>query len=579
MNQKKHLNSVNALFKSLFSEIEKYKLAGMVLPLAVGQALYIFLPIALGLIVDGVFITRNLKIEWLLLFPALWGLAYVFFAISRFFTSIITQDVRNLSKASIFQYLIELPNSVYINRGAGKVESLMQEVSFTSRYLFSESLPFFIRVFTSLLTSFLILFYSSPWLGLLFMLWSILYIPVSYLISKRSVHHVSHSLISSTNVSAWTVDVIENHELIPAFGTSNYEIANFKKLLGQEKDAYLHAQQSLDRADLWQQLLQLLLVFGMILFVILKPGNIATSTADMVALFTMMLIVTSQIRDFGRGLLASFEIKERMKTALSQLSLFQDPLRQDASTSKKTPSSYSIQFTQVCFDYGAKQALRDITFSIKENEKIGIVGYSGAGKSTLIRLLKKGYQARSGTITLGSLPLQEIEPKFLTETISEVSQTIPLFHRSIRENVAYGCPEVSDDKIWHILERAQLADYVKTLPDGLNTIIGVKGSKLSGGERARLAIARAFLKDSKIIILDEATASLDSESESLLQKGLEDLIKDRTVIAIAHRWSTLRSMDRILFLENGQIVADGAHEHLLHTNAAYKKMWEIQAQV
>lgn len=221
-------------------------------------------------------------------------------------------------------------------------------------------------------------------------------------------------------------------------------------------------------------------------------------------------------------------------------------------------------------------ALHHVTLSIKENERIGIIGYSGAGKSTLVKILRGFYQPTSGKVYFGNNGINEIDPKFLAENISEVSQTIPLFHRSIRENVAYGGGEKTDDEIWEILRLAQMADYVKKLPNGINTIIGVKGSKLSGGERARLAIARAFLKDSKIIILDEATAALDSESEALLQKGLEKLMANRTVIAIAHRLATLRSMDRILLMEKGEIIADGSHDHLFKTNELYKKLCNMQ---
>ncbi|MGK5593743.1 MAG: ABC transporter ATP-binding protein, partial [Parachlamydiaceae bacterium] len=251
--------------------------------------------------------------------------------------------------------------------------------------------------------------------------------------------------------------------------------------------------------------------------------------------------------------------------------------RSNIEQGTKIPSSYNIQFDNVSFVYNTKhQALDHVTFNIKENEKIGVIGYSGAGKSTLIKILRGFYKATSGKVYLGNICLNEIDPKFLAENISEVSQTIPLFHRSIRENVAYGCSEVEDDKIWQILELAQLSDYVKKLPNGLDTIIGVRGSRLSGGEKARLAIARAFLKNSKIIILDEATAALDSESEALLQTGLEELMSNRTVIAIAHRLATLRAMDRILMLEKGQLVADGCHDELMHINSSYQNLWNKQ---
>lgn len=580
MNQSDLPESEFKFVKSLFFKIEIRKLFGVTFSLILGQALYIFLPALLGFLIDGIFVKGSWNISWLFLFPVVWSLSHGFVAISRFFTSSITQDVRKFSKEFIFNYLIGLSNSVYANKGAGEVESLMQEVSFNSRYIFAESFPFFIRIFVSVIVSVLILSYSSFWLGLLFTVWLLLYVPISYTIAKGAINHVSKSLISSAEVSASTVDIIENHELIPAFGTEKFEITKFQQLLEKEWKAYIDAQLGIDKADLWQHFLQLLLPFGMVLFIIFTHSYLRMSPGDIVALFTVTLIVTAQIRDFGRGVLAFFEVKERMKTALQQLIAFQKFSQQNFERRIQIPTSYDIKFEKVGFIYDTDHiALQNVTLSIKENEKIGIIGYSGAGKSTLMKLLRGFYTATSGKVYLGGICLKEIKPKFLAENISEVSQTIPLFHRSIRENVAYGCDEVADDKIWQILERAQFADYVKKLPNGLDTIIGVKGSKLSGGERARLAIARAFLKNSKIIILDEATASLDSESESLLQKGLEKLMVGRTVIAIAHRLSTLRSMDRILMFEKGQIIADGFHDDLLQTSEFYKRLWNMQVLV
>jgi len=578
MNQLNLPESELKFIRSLFLKIEKYKLFGVAFSLIIGQSLYIFLPALLGFLVDGIFVKRNLSITWLFLFPIIWSLSHVFTAISRFFTSTITQDVRKLSKELIFQYLIGLPNSVYVSKGAGEVESLMQEVSFNSRYMFAENFPFFIRIFISVIVSIFILCSSSFWLGILFTIWLLLYIPVSYFIAKGAVNHVSKSLVSSAEVSASTVDIIENHELIPAFGTEKYEITKFQQLLDQEWHAYIDAQLRIDKADLWQHFLQLLLPFGMVFFIVFTQDNITMSPGDIVALFAVTLILMAQIRDFGRGVVAFFEVRERMKTALKQLNTFQKFSQQNnIDLGTQIPSSYDIKFDKVSFIYDTKlTALHNVTLNIKENERIGIIGYSGAGKSTLMKILRGFYRATSGEVYLGGICLNEIESKFLAENISEVSQTIPLFHRSIRENVAYGCSEITEDKIWQILERAQFADYVKKLPNGLNTIIGVKGSKLSGGERARLAIARAFLKNSKIIILDEATAALDSESESLLQKSLEELMSNRTVIAIAHRLATLRSMDRILMFEKGQLVADGFHDDLLKRNESYKRLWNMQ---
>lgn len=574
------LKSEFQFVKMLFSKVKKIKLFGIVFALVFGQAFYILLPALLGILIDEIFVKDRLHVTYLLFFPIVWSLSQIFAAISRFFTSAVTQDIRKISKEYVFKYLIDLSSNVYINKGAGEVESLMQEISFNSRYLFAESFPFFVRIFVSGITSILILSYSSFWFGLIFLGWLTLYVPISYIISKKAVKYVSKSLESSAEVSALTVDIIENHELIPAFGTVDFELGKFNHLLEKEWRAYIAAQLGIDKADLWQHFLQLLLPFSIVIFIIYAHDYISLSPGDIVALFTVTLIVAAQIKDFGRGILAFFEVKERMRTAISQLKSFEKFSSHAFMRGSKIPATYSINFEKAGFIYEENNmALQNVTLKIMENEKLGIIGYSGAGKSTLIKLLCGIYTPTSGSVYLGGISLKEIDPKFLVENISEVSQTIPIFHRSLRENLVYGCTQITDEKIWEIIERAQLTDCVNRLTNNLDTVIGVKGSKLSGGERARIAIARAFLKNSKIIIMDEATAALDSESESLLQKGLEELMTGRTVIAIAHRLSTLRSMDRIVMLEKGQITAVGSHETLFNTNELYKHLTNLQVLI
>ncbi|MBA3284604.1 MAG: ABC transporter ATP-binding protein, partial [Nitrosopumilus sp.] len=402
MNQSDLPKSEFKFVKSLFLKIERRKLFGVTFSLVVGQALYIFLPALLGFLIDGIFVKGSWNISWLFLFPLVWILSHVFVAISRFFTSSITQDIRKFSKEFIFKYLIGLSNSIYVTKGAGEVESLMQEVSFNSRYIFAESFPFFIRICVSVIVSVLILSYSSFWLGLLFTVWLLLYVPISYTIAKGAINHVSKSLVSSAEVSALTVDIIENHELIPAFGTEKFEITKFQQLLEKEWKAYIDAQLGIDKADLWQHFLQLLLPVGMVLFIIFSQSYLRMSPGDIVAFFTVTLIITAQISDFGRGVLAFFEVKERTKTALQQLSTFQkfSPYNFERCT-QIIPISYDIKFEKVRFIYDTDHiALQNVTLSIKENEKIGIIGYSGAGKSTLMKLLRGFYKATSGEVYL-----------------------------------------------------------------------------------------------------------------------------------------------------------------------------------
>jgi ABC-type multidrug transport system fused ATPase/permease subunit len=545
--------------------------------LIVGQSLFIALPGILGLLIDRIFVQDRWTTYFLVLFPITWFLAVVISAYGKFYSSRIVQDVRKVSKDLIFRHIVSMPNSVYTVRGAGEVEGLMHELSFNARFIFSESFPFFIRTLVSLLVAMCIIWSSSVALSWMFLLWALVYIPISYVSAKRSVKSVAESIHAAAEVADSTVEVIENHELLPAFGTEQFEISRFGQILEKERICFNKGQREIDGADFFQRILQVFLPLGIVLFLIFSGQLLQMTPGSIASLFSITLILTNQIGDFGRGILAFFEMQERMTTALEKLA----PPPQFTPTFEKyndiEPASWDIRFENVSFHYEeSREVLHKVSLEIKENEKIGIIGYSGAGKTTLIKLLRGFFSPDRGQIFIGGVALETVNPGFLAKNMAQVSQSIPLFHRTLRENVVYGYEDASDEKIWEILEKAQLADYVKKLPRGLDTVIGVRGQKFSGGERARIGIARAFIRNAKIIILDEATASIDSEAELLIQKGLEELMKGRTVIAIAHRLSTLRAMERIIVLDKGTIAAQGTHKELIAASPLYNSLWNAQ---
>lgn len=570
-------DSAFLFIRSILNKIKKSKLTTLAFLCVLGQGLYILLPGLLGILIDKVFVKNTWSIQWLILFPSIWLISVVFNSFGKFYISSVTQDVRKVSKEIIFQHIIHLPNRVYVGRDVGEVEHLMQELSFNSRYFFNESFPFFIRTLVTFIVSILIVGYSSLELIFIFIGWACLFVPISYFTAKKSIKYVSESLLSSAEVSAASVEVVENHELIPAFGTENFETSRFDRILEKERNCYLKAQRKIDATDFFQRLLQISLPICITIFLIYSERLVKMTPGSIASIFSFTLILTNQIGDFGKGILGAMEITERMKVALNKLKCpphLQIGIKKDGNLE---PISWDIQFENVNFSYVKDRvALTNINLLIKENEKIGIIGYSGAGKTTLIKLLRGFYTPDTGKIFIGGIPLELISPRCLTQNIAEVSQAIPLFHRSIRENVTYGYLDVSDEEIWEILKQAQIADYVKKLPEGLDSIVGVRGQRLSGGEKARIGIARALIRKSKVIIFDEATAALDSESELLIQKGLEELVKGRTLIAIAHRLSTLRKMEKIIVLDKGQIVSVGTHDELIKQNALYSRLWSAQ---
>jgi ATP-binding cassette, subfamily B, bacterial len=205
-----------------------------------------------------------------------------------------------------------------------------------------------------------------------------------------------------------------------------------------------------------------------------------------------------------------------------------------------------------------------------------LVGRSGAGKSTIIALLQRLYDPDSGAVLIDGQNIAQVTQESLRGSIAVVQQDISLFHRSLLENLRYGRPDASDEQVFRAVEAARCTEFINRLPQGFDTLVGERGMKLSGGQRQRLAIARAFLMDAPIVVLDEATSSLDTESEQSIQEALSRLFKGRTVIAIAHRLSTLDAFDRIVVLDRGRIVEDGAPKRLLQTRGVYSRMYGRQ---
>jgi ATP-binding cassette subfamily B multidrug efflux pump len=255
----------------------------------------------------------------------------------------------------------------------------------------------------------------------------------------------------------------------------------------------------------------------------------------------------------------------------------------DRSSRALTVSRGEIAFRDIHFRYGEdKQVIRNLNLTIAPGEKVGLVGRSGAGKSTLVNLLLRLHDLKEGEILIDGQNVADVTQDSLREKIGVVTQDTALMHRSIRENIAYGRPEATEDAVISATRRAEAWDFVAGLEDkkgrrGLDAHVGERGVKLSGGQRQRIAIARVILKDAPILVLDEATSALDSEVEAAIQDRMEDLMADKTVIAIAHRLSTIAAMDRLIVLDEGEIVEEGTHTSLLEKNGIYARLWQRQS--
>jgi ATP-binding cassette subfamily B protein len=236
-----------------------------------------------------------------------------------------------------------------------------------------------------------------------------------------------------------------------------------------------------------------------------------------------------------------------------------------------------VTFEDITFAYpDCPTIFENLSTHIGTGQRVGLVGASGGGKSTLFALLQRFYDIQSGRILIDGQDITDVTQQSLREAIAVVPQDISLFHRSLMENIRYARPEARDDEVWQSALSAHCGGFIDELPQGLDTIVGDRGVRLSGGQRQRIAIARAFLKDAPLLLLDEATSALDGHSEELIREALGRLMRGRTVLAIAHRLSTVRNFDRILVLEKGRLVQDGSPEALLRSDGIYRKLIEAE---
>ncbi|WPO42620.1 ABC transporter ATP-binding protein [Tardiphaga sp. 42S5] len=367
------------------------------------------------------------------------------------------------------------------------------------------------------------------------------------------------------------VDVINNMPLVRAFCGLSFEHDRFDETVDRELNARGRSLRYLERLRLTHAAITVALTIGLLAWAIMLWQRGGASTGDVVLICTLGLSILHATRDLAVALVDVTQHVARLSEALSTL-LVPHELSDHPEAEPLVKSGAAIAFNNISFRYpGGLQVFDKFTLRLNAGQRVGLVGQSGGGKSSLFVLLQRFYDVQDGSITIDGQDISRVTQHSLRHAISVVPQDISLFHRSIMENIRYGRPEATDEEVLRAAISAR-CDFVETLPEGLHTMVGDRGVKLSGGQRQRIAIARAFLKDAPILLLDEATAALDSESEEAIREALARLMRGRTVIAIAHRLATLRNFDRVVMLQSGKIIEDGKPDHLMQGEGPYREL-------
>lgn len=494
------------------------------------------------------------------------------------FARVAERAMRRVS-LEVFEHLHRLDLDFHLSRRTGglarDIERGTNGISFLLRFSLFNVIPTILEI-AMVATILLFAFDASYMFTVLAAV--VVYVAFSVKVTEWRTRFVreSHAMDNRSNTRA--VDSLLNYETVKYFGNERFEAERYDHDLEAWENARLKNRLSLAMLNSGQALI-IGLTITVIMFMAMGQvgrGEITLGDLTMINAYMIQLFIPLNMLGFVyREIRQSLVSVERMFTLLRQKPTVVD----SESAGRLQPRGGSIRFENVHFSYHPERPiLHDISFDLQAGHKIAIVGPSGSGKSTLARLLFRFYDVDRGRITIDGQDVRHLTQQSLREAIGVVPQDTVLFNDTIYNNIAYGQPDAPEGAVHRAARMAHLDHFISHLPDGFNTVVGERGLKLSGGEKQRIAIARVLLKDPPILILDEATSSLDSRSEQAILTALNEVSQRRTTLAIAHRLSTIQDAETILVLDGGHVVEQGEHMELLRQDGLYARLWHQQQQ-
>ncbi len=579
-------NNTKLTIQYYWQVAKRYKLsmAMSVLMIGVAAVINVVIPLYFKKFFDALLIEDERSavasaLMGILLIIALLELAsWVFWRIALitvpYFQAYVNRDLANFCFAYIHKHSFGFFQNSFVGSLVKKVNRFVASFeNITDRIFFN-----FIRLIINTVLIVAVLAYQQVWVGVATIVWIILYIIASTAFVKFKYKYDLERSEADTAATAVLADTITNQGNVKLF--NGYER---EKLKMGEANEYVRKTQLFTwylggAAEAIQGFLTLTLEIGLFYAAIRLWAAGIFTVGDFVLLQSYVLIIIFQIWDFGRLMQRTYEDLGNAEEMTEILSLPHEI--KDASGAKDLQvKEGGIEFLKVKFNYNETRiVLNNLTLKIMPQEKIALVGPSGAGKSTVVKLLLRQHDVVDGKVLIDGQKISNVTLDSLWKNISLVPQEPMLFHRTLMENIRYGRPDASDKDVIRASKMAHCHEFIMGFDEGYNTYVGERGVKLSGGERQRVAIARAILRNAPILVLDEATSSLDSRSEALIQDALNNLMQDKTVIVIAHRLSTIMKMDRIVVIAKGKVAEDGSHRELLQRpGGIYRELWKLQA--
>lgn len=500
------------------------------------------------------------------------GLGLFIYLIGLILSHVFAFEVEdNIIKSSV-KKLINKPLGYFDDKESGRIRKVIISGASETHSFLAHQLPDMAMTVISPIVLFVFFFMFDWKLGLVSMVPIIIgMILMSSMMTSETKKMKDEYYEDLSDLSSQTVEYVRGIPVVKTFAQSIESFDKLYSLIIKIKDLVLKLTMSYTNKMSWFGTISTSTAFFLVpvaLLLIKFNGNLANVVANSVIyfligpIFAVFIMRTATIKQFSY-------FAELALDKIENILEYDDFIYGD-----KTSSEVGIEFKNVSFSYGEENVLDNISFKVERGEQVALVGMSGSGKTTIARLAARFYDIKSGEILIGGINIKDFEKEALMKKIAFVFQNSKLFKMSLRENLLIAKPDATDEEIDNALINSGCKEIIKGLKNGLDTVYGTRGTYFSGGEAQRLSIARAFLKDADIIILDEATAFADPENEHLIQESFKKLSKNKTTLMIAHRLSTVVDVDKILVIDKGRIVEEGKHSDLINMNGHYKKLWD-----